>query len=66
MKSVLKTLADEGMVISLSEGRRLISQGAIKLDGEPVMNSMQEIPDGEHVVCVGNKICKKITSGDET
>ena len=60
MTSIVKKLAEEGMIMSLSEGRRLVNQGAITLDDQPVMDSTEEFPEGSHVVCVGKKVCKRV------
>jgi len=60
-KDILKILADEDLVVSMSQGRRLIQQGAVKVDGKIVGSPMAKIEDGEHTICVGKEKCIKIS-----
>jgi tyrosyl-tRNA synthetase len=59
---LLDIIAEEGMVSSKGEGRRLMQQGGISIDGEKVSNPMTQIPkDGECVIKVGKRKFLKIT-----
>jgi tyrosyl-tRNA synthetase len=44
---VVALLADAGLVASRGEARRLVSQGAVRLDGQPVGSIEQTWPPGE-------------------
>lgn len=58
MKSVARMLVDEGLVISLSEGRRLIHQKAVSIDDKVIGDPGASIDNQEHVVKIGKKITK--------
>jgi len=60
MKLVTKALAENDLVVSLSEGRRLIQQGAIKLDGEIVGSTIAEVRPGTHRISIGKHKSKTI------
>ncbi|GAB4514091.1 MAG: tyrosine--tRNA ligase [Anaerolineae bacterium] len=63
-RTVLDVLSDAGLVSSRSEGRRLIQQGGVRLDGEVVSDIAQVIaPDGEQVLQVGRRKFVRIVSG---
>jgi tyrosyl-tRNA synthetase len=54
-----------GTAATTSEGRRLIKQGAVKIDGEKVSNIDTELsPGGSHLLQVGKRRFKKVTLGD--
>jgi tyrosyl-tRNA synthetase len=53
---ICRLLSEAGLVKSNGEARRMISQGAVKLDGVKLADSEQEIqPDGEMVIQVGKR-----------
>jgi tyrosyl-tRNA synthetase len=55
---VVALLADAGLVGSRGEARRLVSQGAVRLDGRPVGSIDQTWPPGEldgHLLTVGRR-----------
>jgi ribosomal protein S4 len=49
MKTLVKTMAENNIVRSCSEGRRLILQGAIKLNGVLVDNISEEVKGDEEI-----------------
>jgi tyrosyl-tRNA synthetase len=54
-----------GTAATTSEGRRLIKQGAVKVDGEKVSNIDTELsPGGSHLLQIGKRRFKKVTLGD--
>ena len=55
--SLLDVLMAAGIIKSKGEGRRLIQQGGVRLDGEPVNDLQQEIGpvEGERIVQVGKR-----------
>lgn len=56
-----KLLVEAGMVKSTSDGRRMIKQGAVSLDGEKVTDEKAEItPEGELMVKVGKRRFAKV------
>lgn len=56
-----KLLVEAGMVKSTSDGRRMIKQGAVSLDGEKVTDEKAEItPAGELLVKVGKRRFAKV------
>jgi len=58
---ICELLKDIGMVSSNSEARRLIKQGAIKIDNEKVTDQNYELPKGfEGIIKVGKKKIKKV------
>lgn len=60
MQKIIKVLTNEGLIISLSEGRRLIHQGAVQIDGKTISNPEEDLDDKEHTVKIGKKITKTI------
>ena len=60
---IWKVLARTGLVPSSSEGRRLIQQGAVELDGEPVLdlNYGVESTGSSHLLRVGKRRFTKFT-----
>jgi tyrosyl-tRNA synthetase len=60
--TVPQILRGAGLVESTSEARRMMEQGAVKIDGERVTNFKQEIPvPSSHVYQVGKRIPLKVT-----
>ncbi len=49
------------LVASTSEGRRLITQGAVKVDGARVSDPKAELPTGTHLVQVGKLRAARLT-----
>jgi len=63
-KSVVDLLYDSGLVKTKSEGRRLISQGGVRLDGEVVKEiSMPVAPDREHILQAGKRRFVRLLTG---
>jgi len=54
MKTLVKTMAENNIVRSCSEGRRLISQGAIKLNGVLVDDISKEV-EGDEEIQIGKR-----------
>lgn len=55
-------LKEANLTSSTSESHRMVSQGAVKIDGEPVRDSRMEIPAGSaHVYQVGKRRFAKVT-----
>jgi tyrosyl-tRNA synthetase len=54
---LLALLKEAGLISSTSEGRRLVEQGGVKLDGQPVADFKLELVPmgGEQVVQVGKR-----------
>jgi tyrosyl-tRNA synthetase len=50
---LVRALADAGLVASTSEGRRLITQGAVRVDGARVSELKAELRPGTYLVQVG-------------
>jgi tyrosyl-tRNA synthetase len=48
-----KALADAKLVASLTEGRKLMGQGGVRVKGEKVTDPKAELEAGEHLVQVG-------------
>ncbi|NOZ28245.1 MAG: tyrosine--tRNA ligase [Chloroflexi bacterium] len=62
-QSVLDVLVGAGLVSSRSEGRRLIRQGGVRLDGQVVQQiDMPITPNGERVLQVGRRRFVRIVS----
>ncbi len=53
-------LKDQGLVKSTSEGKRLVAQGAIQLDGQKILNEELDLTAGEHIFRVGKKRFLKV------
>jgi ribosomal protein S4 len=51
---LVRALLDAQLVASTSEARRLIAQGAVKVDGERVSDPKAELAPGTHLVQVGS------------
>ena len=63
----LPALIADGFGTSTSEARRLIAQGAVKLDGEPVAADALDVPAGElagRVLQVGKRRFARLAAGD--
>ena len=54
-------LLDAQLVASTSEGRRLITQGAVKVAGERVTDPKAELTPGTHLVQVGKLRAARLT-----
>jgi tyrosyl-tRNA synthetase len=64
-KSVVDLLYDSGLVKTKSEGRRLISQGGVRLDGAVVKEiSMPVAPDREHLLQAGKRRFVRLLTGE--
>lgn len=50
---LVRALADTGLVASTSDGRRLIGQGAVRVDGQRVTDVKSELTPGDFLVQVG-------------
>ncbi len=62
-KNIIEIVYEAGLVSSKSEARRLISQKAIKINGEPVTNIEAKVkPDGEKIIKVGKRKFLKVVS----
>lgn len=53
--NIVHVMADCGLIKSMSEGRRLVFQGVVKLDHEVVVEIDTEISEGEHTIQVGRR-----------
>jgi tyrosyl-tRNA synthetase len=58
---LLRAMVDAQLVASTSEGRRLISQGAVRVDGERVSDPKAEVAPGTHLVQVGKLRAARLT-----
>ncbi|HET9157908.1 MAG TPA: S4 domain-containing protein, partial [Myxococcaceae bacterium] len=58
---LVRALLDAQLVTSASDGRRLVTQGAVKVDGERVTDPKAELPPGTHLVQVGKLRAARIT-----
>ncbi|MGZ6097286.1 MAG: tyrosine--tRNA ligase [Myxococcaceae bacterium] len=58
---LVRALLDAQLVASTSEGRRLITQGAVKVDGARVSDPKAELPTGTHLVQVGKLRAARLT-----
>ena len=58
---LVRALLDAQLVASTSEARRLITQGAVKVDGERVIDPKAELTPGTHLVQVGKLRAARIT-----
>ena len=58
---LVRALLDGQLVASTSEGRRLITQGAVKVDGARVSDPKAELPTGTHLVQVGKLRAARLT-----
>jgi tyrosyl-tRNA synthetase len=60
---IWRVLAKTGLVASTSEGRRLIQQGAVELDGKPILdlNYSVESSGSMHLLKVGKRRFKRFT-----
>jgi tyrosyl-tRNA synthetase len=53
--TLLKALVETGLVASNGEGRRLIAQGGVTLDGERQEDANAALPAGKHLVKLGKR-----------
>jgi tyrosyl-tRNA synthetase len=58
---LVRALLDAQLVASTSEGRRLITQGAVKVDGERASDPKGELAPGTHWVQVGKLRAARLT-----
>ena len=58
---LVRALVDAQLVASTSEGRRLITQGAVKVNGERVAEPKADLPPGTHLVQVGKLRAARLT-----
>jgi tyrosyl-tRNA synthetase len=58
---LVRALLDAQLVASTSEARRLVTQGAVKVDGERVSDPKAELPPGTHLVQVGKLRAARLT-----
>jgi tyrosyl-tRNA synthetase len=57
-----KVMVEAGLIGSTSEGRRLISQGGVAVDGEKISNVNAEIPaGGTFLLQIGKRRFKRVT-----
>jgi tyrosyl-tRNA synthetase len=57
-----KVMAEAGLVASTSEGRRLITQGGVQVDGEKITDVNAELPAGPtFLVQIGKRRFKRVT-----
>jgi tyrosyl-tRNA synthetase len=57
---LVQMLVEKDLVKSKSEARRLIRQGAVEINGEPVRDINYTLPTGKHNIRVGKKIFKTL------
>lgn len=60
-----RILKAAGLVSSTTEGNRMILQGAVRIDGERVVDREQMLEPGHHVVQVGKRRFARINLGTE-
>jgi tyrosyl-tRNA synthetase len=58
---LVRALVDAQLVASTSEARRLLTQGAVKMDGERVSDFKAELTPGTHLVQVGKLRAARLT-----
>jgi tyrosyl-tRNA synthetase len=58
---LVRALTDAQLTASTSEARRLITQGAVKVNGDRVSDLKAELPVGTHVVQVGKLRAARLT-----
>jgi tyrosyl-tRNA synthetase len=58
---LVRALVEAKLVASMNEGRRLVTQGAVKVDGERVSDVKAELPLGTHLVQVGKLRAARLT-----
>ena len=58
---LVRAMVDAELVASTSEGRRLITQGAVRVSGERVLDPKAELPVGTHLVQVGKLRAARLT-----
>jgi tyrosyl-tRNA synthetase len=62
-RGLLETLEALGLVASRSEARRLLGQGAIQVDGNPVADPTLRLDPGSHLLKVGKRRFARIHVG---
>jgi tyrosyl-tRNA synthetase len=58
---VVRALVEAQLVASMNEGRRLVTQGAVKVNGQRVSDLKAELPLGTHLVQVGKLRAARLT-----
>ena len=58
---LVRAMLDAQLVASTSEGRRLVTQGAVRVDGERASDPKAELPVGTHLVQVGKLRAARLT-----
>ncbi|HUM13414.1 MAG TPA: tyrosine--tRNA ligase [Myxococcaceae bacterium] len=58
---LVRAMLDAQLVASTSEGRRLITQGAVRVDGKRVTDPKAELPRGTYLVQVGKLRAARLT-----
>jgi tyrosyl-tRNA synthetase len=61
--ALAKALAEAKLVASATEGRKLMGQGGVRVNGEKVMDSKKELEAGEYLVQVGKLKAARIKLG---
>ncbi|HMK72766.1 MAG TPA: tyrosine--tRNA ligase [Myxococcaceae bacterium] len=61
--SLVRALADAGLVASTSEGRRLIAQGAVRVDGKRISDPKEELGAGSYLAQVGKLRAARLRVG---
>jgi len=63
-KSIVDIISEAGLLQSKSEARRMIKQGAVKLDDEKISDIQAKLTysDNEHILKVGKRRFLKIIS----
>ncbi len=61
-----KVLKEAGLVVSSSEARRMIQQGAVEVDGERISDLAKALPSGRggHLIKVGKRRFKRVILDD--
>ncbi len=54
-RGLLELLREVGLVKSNSEGRRMVGQGAVSIDGEPVRDETLRLGRGDYLIKVGKR-----------
>ncbi len=57
---IAKALVETGLEPSTSQGRRDIKQGAVKIDGQKVVDENLTLPSGEYILQVGKRRFAKV------
>ena len=63
-RTVSDVLVEEGLIVSMSQGRRYCICGAVFLDGQVVTDLNMPFPKGKHELAIGRK-GKRTVGGEE-